>query len=72
MKVVNFAYEIIQMQDRIDELESQVTHLTWFKEQYDILLSSTQKHNNSMMRGMLELCLVPGVALRDADRKRDC
>jgi hypothetical protein len=55
------ANDILNMQDRILDLEAQVEHLSWFKEEYHKLLESSHQHNAAMMGNILQLCLTPGV-----------
>lgn len=61
MNVVDFAYQVIEMQERITQLEIQNEQLSWFKEEYHKLLDSSMQHNQAMMGNIFKLCLTPGV-----------
>ena len=61
MNIVDFAYQVIEMQDRITELEIQNEKLNWYKEEYHNLLESSTQHNQAMMGNILKLCMTPGV-----------
>lgn len=58
---VDFAYEVIQMSERLRELELEVEHLREYKEKYDLLLSDTLAHNERMAFNVLEIVATPGV-----------
>lgn len=57
MNVVQFAYQVIEMQDRIDALEHEVTRLSKIEHQYNELLDSSVTHGEQMMGGWLKLLL---------------
>lgn len=61
MNIVDFAYQVIEMQERITQLEIQNEQLSWYKEEYHKLMDSTMQHNQVMMNNILKLCLTPGV-----------
>lgn len=61
MNIVDFAYQVIEMQERITQLEIENEQLSWFKEEYHNLLDSSMQHNQVMMGNILKLCLTPGV-----------
>jgi hypothetical protein len=61
MNIVDFAYQVIEMQERITDLEMQNEQLSWFKEEYHKLMNSTMQHNQAMMGNIFKLCLTPGV-----------
>lgn len=46
--VVDYAFDIIQMHQRIQELEAEVEHLEYFRDKYYELLNETHKHTNKM------------------------
>ena len=60
-KLVDFAYDIIEMQERITRLEMENEQLRWFKEEFHKLLKSSEQHNATMMGNLLQLCITPGV-----------
>lgn len=61
LDIVNFAQQILEMQDRIDYLEAENARLNWYKKEYYNLLESTNKHNEIMLLNTLNLCMTPGV-----------
>ena len=61
LDIVDFAHQILKMQDKIDSLEAENAHLNWFKKEYYDLLESTTKHNEIMRLNTLALCMTPGV-----------
>ena len=60
-KLVDFAYDIIEMQERITRLEMENEQLRWFKEEYHKLVESSNNHNRAMMGNIMQLVLTPGV-----------
>lgn len=58
---VDFAYEVIQMSERLRDLEMEVEHLREYKEMYDRLLNDTLAHNERMAGNMLKIAATPGV-----------
>ena len=61
LDIVDFAYQIIEMQNRIVDLEIENERLRKFESDYHYLLDSSMKHNSTMMSNILDLCLTPGV-----------
>jgi cell division septum initiation protein DivIVA len=61
MNVVKFAHEVLDMQDRIIELEREVTRLQRIEDSYNELLTSSIQHSEKMMFNTLNMLLVPGV-----------
>lgn len=61
MDIVDFAYQVIEMNDRIRDLERENEHLRWFKEEYHSLLNESEKHHRVMMSNIFQLCITPGV-----------
>jgi hypothetical protein len=61
LDIVNFAYRILEMQDKIIELEIENNRLRKYEADYNELLNSSMKHNATMMGNILELCMTPGV-----------
>lgn len=54
---VKMAYAIVDLQEEVNQLKDQVERLTWFKEQYHLLLDRSIKHNDHMMHQQLGLVL---------------
>lgn len=61
LDIVDFAYQIIGMQNKIIALEIENERLRKFESDYNDLLDSSMKHNSVMMGNILNLCLTPGV-----------
>lgn len=61
MNVVDFASDILDMQETIYRLQDEVKHLRHFKDAYYELLNSSLDHNQKMMRNVLDMALTPGV-----------
>jgi hypothetical protein len=61
MDIVDFAYQIIKMDRRIEQLELENADLRKYKEKYTNLLDCSIQHNNTMMGNLLDVCLMPGV-----------
>jgi hypothetical protein len=59
--IVDFAYQIIDMNRKIEQLEHENEELRDYKEKYMDLLDSSMSHNASMMGNILNLCMTPGV-----------
>lgn len=72
MNVVEFAYQIVEMHTRIQELEEEVRHLQKYRRDYAELLNSNIEHNQHMMAGLLQIVLTPGVtdAMTEAEAQR--
>jgi hypothetical protein len=61
MNVVDFAYQVIEMQELINALVEENSQLRDYKEKYQKLLDEDTKHHKAMMGNILSLCLTPGV-----------
>lgn len=61
LNIVDFAHQILEMQNKIDYLEAENAHLNWFKKEYYDLLESSNKHNKIMLLNTLDLFMTPGV-----------
>ena len=61
MKVVDFAWQVIDMQRTIDEQDREITRLMQYEKKYHDLLDSSIESNLTMMGNVLELCMTPGV-----------
>lgn len=61
MNVVDFAYQIIEMQNRIEILEHENARLQRYEHDYNELLNQSIQHSSNMMRGLMEVCMTPGV-----------
>ena len=61
MDIVDFAYQVIEMQDRIERLEFENNRLRRFEHDYNELLNESLAHSHAMMGNTLKLFLTPGV-----------
>ena len=61
LDIVDFAYQIIEMQNRIVDLEIENERLRKYKSDYNDLLDSSLNHSSAMMSNILNLCMTPGV-----------
>ena len=61
MNVVDFAWQVIEMQRTLDAQELQITRLMRIEEDYNQLLQSSIEHGRAMMGNVLKLCMMPGV-----------
>lgn len=61
MNLINFAYEILEMQARIQELEIENAKLRDYRNKYDDLLTSSVAHNENMMFNIMKVAMTPGV-----------
>jgi hypothetical protein len=61
LDIVDFAYQVIEMQNRIVDLEIENERLRKYEFDYNDLLDSSMKHNSAMMCNILNLCMTPGV-----------
>jgi hypothetical protein len=61
MKVVDFAWQVIEMQRTIDAQEREITRFMRIEEDYNKLLDSSMEHGRAMMGNVLKLCMTPGV-----------
>jgi hypothetical protein len=68
LNIVDFAHQVIEMQDRIIDLQIENSRLRQYESDYHELLQSSLHHNENMMMNMLDVCLTPGVL--DAMSKR--
>ena len=59
--VVDFAHQILEMQDTISAQHREITRLMWYEEQYHELLGDSLDHNAKMLGGLLTLAMTPGV-----------
>ena len=59
--IVSLAWQIIEMNNTIQDQASEIAHLKGIKEQYDRLLDADIKHGEAMMGNLLKLCITPGV-----------
>lgn len=59
--VVHFAQDVLQMQDRIDFLESEVMDLREYRDKYLELLDSSTAHSRHMVDSIFTLVMKPGV-----------
>lgn len=57
MHVVKFAYQVIEMQERIDCLESEVERLREYERKYREEVDTSIKHGEQMMGGWLKLLM---------------
>lgn len=71
MNIVDFAWQVIEMQRKIDDQEHEITRLMQIEEDFNELLASSTEHSRVMMGNVLTLCMTPGVvdAMRAADSK---
>lgn len=61
MDMVDFAWQVIEMQRTIEVQEAELARLRRTEEDYDELLASSLQHGKVMMGNILELCMTPGV-----------
>jgi hypothetical protein len=61
LNIVDFAYQILEMQDKIIYLELENSRLSKYEADYNELLNSSLNHNAAMMGNILNLCMTPGV-----------
>jgi hypothetical protein len=61
MDVVDFAYQVIEMHERIRDLEIENDRLRRFEHDYNELLNDSLAHSHTMMGNTLRLFLTPGV-----------
>lgn len=69
MNVIDFAHDILDMQDRIRHLEAENAALMDYKQKYISLLNGNLEHNQAMMLTMLDAVMTPGVI--DAMQQRN-
>jgi len=55
MKVVDFARDILAMQDRIDWLEFEVARLSEYERKYHEAVHDSIAHNQQMLGGLFQL-----------------
>jgi hypothetical protein len=61
MDIVDFAYQVIEMNQRISDLEFENNHLRRFEHDYNELLNESLAHSHAMIGNTLKLFLTPGV-----------
>jgi hypothetical protein len=61
LDIVDFAYQVIEMQNRITDLEIENSRLRRFEHDYNELLNESLAHSHAMMGNTLKLFLTPGV-----------
>jgi hypothetical protein len=61
MDIVDFAYQVIEMNERIRDLEFENERLRRFEHDYNELLNDSLAHSHAMMGNTLRLFLTPGV-----------
>lgn len=59
--VVDFAWQIVNMDREIRNLKAEVERLSEYEQKYNDLLDSSLKHNQTMAGNMLKTLLTPGV-----------
>ena len=61
LDIVDFAYQVIEMNERIRDLEVENERLRRFEHDYNELLNDSLAHSHAMMGNTLRLFLTPGV-----------
>jgi hypothetical protein len=61
MDIVDFAYQVIEMNERIRDLEVENERLRRFEHDYNELLNDSLAHSQVMIGNTLKLFLTPGV-----------
>jgi hypothetical protein len=61
MDIVDFAYQVIEMNQRISDLEFENNRLRRFEHDYNELLNESLAHSQAMIGNTLKLFLTPGV-----------
>lgn len=61
MDVVDFAYQVIEMHNKILDLEQENERLRRYEKDYDNLLNESLAHSQAMIGNTLKLFLTPGV-----------
>jgi len=59
--IVGFASQVIEMNERIRDLEFENSRLRRFEHDYNELLNESLAHSHAMMGNTLKLFLTPGV-----------
>jgi hypothetical protein len=59
--IVDFAYQVIEMNERIRDLEFENSRLRRFEHDYNELLNDSLAHSHAMIGNTLRLFLTPGV-----------
>lgn len=67
MHVVKFAYQVIEMQGRIDYLESEVERLRQYERKYHEEIDASIKHGEKMMGNWLSLLLSDRIKINVPD-----
>jgi hypothetical protein len=60
--VVDFAWQIIDMDRKLGEQAAEIAHLREYKAMYEAEINRGIEHGQKMMGNLLTLCLTPGVA----------
>jgi hypothetical protein len=61
LDIVDFAHQVIEMNERIRELEFENTRLRQYEHDYYDLLNNSLAHNEAMIGNTLRLFMTPGV-----------
>jgi hypothetical protein len=61
LDIVDFAYQVIEMNERIRDLEVENERLRRFEHDYNELLNDSLAHSHVMIGNTLKLFLTPGV-----------
>lgn len=61
MNIVDFAYQVIDLNNRVIELEKQNEDLMYYKDKYFELLNSSIAHGEKMTGQLLQVMMTPGV-----------
>lgn len=59
--VVDFAHQVLDMHDRVQQLEAENAELREYRQRYVDELHRGIAHSGHMLTGMLELAMKPGV-----------
>lgn len=61
LSVVKMAEEVLRMADQINLLQQEVRDLRHYREEHIRTLHESIEHNHSMLGGLLNLAMTPGV-----------
>jgi hypothetical protein len=61
LDIVDFAHQVIEMNERIRDLEFENSRLRRFEHDYNELLNESLAHSHAMIGNTLKLFLTPGV-----------
>lgn len=70
MNVVDFAKQIIEMQNKIDDLEYELSRCRKYEQRYRDLLDSSLQHSGQMVGNMLNALLDQGSAINIGLREK--